>query len=113
MSVCWILIGYKSLAGAGVGCLKDRCSYRTNYFILIVFILGLGFLSRPFAIVAVMLTALTITFLNDMKFSFTIAYGQLVYNFKNSDLLGHMVGDTQTFSLLLLSNSYESNHFKP
>ncbi|GAB2272554.1 PRA1 protein A1 [Dionaea muscipula] len=39
--------------------------YRTNYFILIVFILGLGFLRRPLAIVAALLTALSIAFLND------------------------------------------------
>ncbi|CAK9151436.1 unnamed protein product [Ilex paraguariensis] len=39
--------------------------YRTNYFILIVFILGMAFLRRPLAIVAALLTALSITFLND------------------------------------------------
>ncbi|KVH94838.1 Prenylated rab acceptor PRA1 [Cynara cardunculus var. scolymus] len=39
--------------------------YRTNYFIMIVLILGLGFLWRPLAIFAAMLTALTVAFLND------------------------------------------------
>ncbi|RVW44487.1 PRA1 family protein A2 [Vitis vinifera] len=39
--------------------------YRTNYFIMIVFILGMGFLRRPIAIVAAFLTALSIAFLND------------------------------------------------
>ncbi|KAJ8899790.1 hypothetical protein K2173_019490 [Erythroxylum novogranatense] len=39
--------------------------YRTNYFIMIVLILGLGFLRRPLAIVAALSTALTIAFLND------------------------------------------------
>ncbi|XP_027072526.1 PRA1 family protein A1-like [Coffea arabica] len=39
--------------------------YRTNYFILITVILGLGFLRRPLAIVAALLTALSIAFLND------------------------------------------------
>ncbi|KAJ9545216.1 hypothetical protein OSB04_024923 [Centaurea solstitialis] len=46
--------------------------YRTNYFIMIVFILVLnfvncriGFLWRPLAIFAAMLTALTVAFLND------------------------------------------------
>lgn len=39
--------------------------YRTNYFILIVAILALGFLRRPLAIVAAALTAISIAFLND------------------------------------------------
>ncbi|KAJ0235062.1 PRA1 family protein A1 [Hirschfeldia incana] len=39
--------------------------YRTNYFIMIVFILGLGFLTRPLAILSALLTALTVAFLND------------------------------------------------
>ncbi|MCD9561412.1 PRA1 protein A1 [Datura stramonium] len=39
--------------------------YRTNYFIMIVVILALGFLRRPLAIVAAFLTALSIAFLND------------------------------------------------
>ncbi|KAL2554533.1 PRA1 family protein A3 [Forsythia ovata] len=39
--------------------------YRTNYFIMIVFILGLGFFRKPLAIVAALLTALSIAFLND------------------------------------------------
>uniref|UniRef100_A0A2P2LMY1 PRA1 family protein n=2 Tax=Rhizophora mucronata TaxID=61149 RepID=A0A2P2LMY1_RHIMU len=41
------------------------CSYRANYFIMIVLILGLGFLRRPLGIVAALLTALTVSFLND------------------------------------------------
>ncbi|GFZ02257.1 delta 1-pyrroline-5-carboxylate synthase 2 [Actinidia rufa] len=40
-------------------------SYRTNYFIMVVFILGLSFLRRPLTIVAAALTALSIAFLND------------------------------------------------
>ncbi|KAI3474133.1 hypothetical protein Pfo_028921 [Paulownia fortunei] len=39
--------------------------YRTNYFIMIVFILGMGFLRRPLAIVAALTTTLCIAFLND------------------------------------------------
>ncbi|KAL4321853.1 hypothetical protein AHAS_Ahas14G0152000 [Arachis hypogaea] len=39
--------------------------YRTNYFLLIVSVLILGFLRRPLAIVAALLTALSIAFLND------------------------------------------------
>ncbi|XP_024949362.1 PRA1 family protein A1-like isoform X2 [Citrus sinensis] len=39
--------------------------YRTNYFIMITVILGLGFLRRPVAIIAALLTALSIAFLND------------------------------------------------
>ncbi|XWS59872.1 hypothetical protein CRYUN_Cryun08bG0158900 [Craigia yunnanensis] len=39
--------------------------YRTNYFMMIVLILGLGFLRRPVAILAAILTALSIAFLND------------------------------------------------
>ncbi|XP_057519241.1 PRA1 family protein A1-like [Amaranthus tricolor] len=39
--------------------------YRTNYFIMIIVILGLGFLRRPLAIIAAALTALSIAFLND------------------------------------------------
>ncbi|XP_055809206.1 PRA1 family protein A1-like [Solanum dulcamara] len=39
--------------------------YRTNYFIMIVAILALGFLRRPLAIVAALLTAISIAFLND------------------------------------------------
>nr|GEW12846.1 PRA1 family protein A1-like [Tanacetum cinerariifolium] len=41
--------------------------YRTNYFLMILFILGLGFLRRPLAIVAALSTALTIAFLNDRR----------------------------------------------
>ncbi|PIN11679.1 Glutamate transporter EAAC1-interacting protein GTRAP3-18 [Handroanthus impetiginosus] len=39
--------------------------YRTNYFIMIILILGMGFLRRPLAIVAALMTALSIAFLND------------------------------------------------
>ncbi|PQM35374.1 PRA1 family protein A1 [Prunus yedoensis var. nudiflora] len=39
--------------------------YRTNYFLLIIFVLGLAFLRRPLAIVAALLTALSIAILND------------------------------------------------
>ncbi|EPS58479.1 hypothetical protein M569_16335, partial [Genlisea aurea] len=39
--------------------------YRANYFIMIIFILGMGFLRRPLAIVAALMTALSIAFLND------------------------------------------------
>ncbi|KAH9614429.1 hypothetical protein KSS87_002812 [Heliosperma pusillum] len=39
--------------------------YRTNYFILVVVILGLGFVRRPLALIAAALTALSIAFLND------------------------------------------------
>jgi hypothetical protein len=39
--------------------------YRTNYFIMIVVILGLGVLTRPLAIFAALLTALSLAFLND------------------------------------------------
>ncbi|RYR62213.1 hypothetical protein Ahy_A04g019621 [Arachis hypogaea] len=41
--------------------------YRTNYFLLIVSVLILGFLRRPLAIVAALLTALSIAFLNDRE----------------------------------------------
>nr|GMD43423.1 PRA1 family protein A1-like [Ipomoea batatas]GMD45032.1 PRA1 family protein A1-like [Ipomoea batatas]GMD46526.1 PRA1 family protein A1-like [Ipomoea batatas] len=49
--------------------------YRTNYFLMIVFILGMGFLRRPLAIVAALLTALSIAFLND---SFAGAFNEKV-----------------------------------
>ncbi|XAR50898.1 hypothetical protein NMG60_11005357 [Bertholletia excelsa] len=39
--------------------------YRTNYFIMILSIIGLGFLNKPLSIVAAALTALSIAFLND------------------------------------------------
>ncbi|XP_059647111.1 PRA1 family protein A1-like [Cornus florida] len=39
--------------------------YRTNYFMMIIFILGLGLFRRPLAIVAAALTALSIACLND------------------------------------------------
>lgn len=49
--------------------------YRTNYFIMIIFILGFGFLWRPLSIFAAMLTALTIAFLND---SFAVTFSEKV-----------------------------------
>ncbi|KAK9158888.1 hypothetical protein Scep_005462 [Stephania cephalantha] len=49
--------------------------YRTNYFILIIFVLGMGFLRRPLAIVAAMLTAISIAFLND---SFAVTFNEKV-----------------------------------
>ncbi|KAL3826036.1 hypothetical protein ACJIZ3_022065 [Penstemon smallii] len=54
--------------------------YRTNYFIMIVFILGMGFLRRPLAIVAALMTALSIAFLNDSIcfFSFAGAFSEKV-----------------------------------
>ncbi|PPE00295.1 hypothetical protein GOBAR_DD02686 [Gossypium barbadense] len=45
--------------------LREVDCYRTNYFILIVLIVGLGFLRRPVAVLAAILTALCIAFLND------------------------------------------------
>ncbi|KAK8542015.1 hypothetical protein V6N12_014626 [Hibiscus sabdariffa] len=41
--------------------------YRTNYFILIVVIVGLGFLRKPLSVLAAILTALSIAFLNDSE----------------------------------------------
>ncbi|KAI9079596.1 hypothetical protein K1719_038423 [Acacia pycnantha] len=49
--------------------------YRTNYFILIVSVLILGFLWRPIAIVAALLTALSLAFLND---SFAASFSEKV-----------------------------------
>ncbi|XP_077217106.1 PRA1 family protein A1-like [Tasmannia lanceolata] len=49
--------------------------YRTNYFIMIVFILGMGFIRKPLAIVAALLTALSIAFLND---SFAVTFNEKV-----------------------------------
>ncbi|XP_020590145.1 PRA1 family protein A1 [Phalaenopsis equestris] len=49
--------------------------YRTNYFIMMVFILGIGFIRKPFAIVAAVLTALSIAFLND---SFAVTFNEKV-----------------------------------
>ncbi|KAG4925086.1 hypothetical protein JHK87_050626 [Glycine soja] len=51
--------------------------YRTNYFILIVSVLILGFLRRPLAIVAALLTALSIAFLNDRILNNTLCSVQL------------------------------------
>lgn len=39
--------------------------YRTNYYIMVILILAIGFIWRPLAIVAALLTALSIAFLND------------------------------------------------
>ncbi|KAK4270373.1 hypothetical protein QN277_023413 [Acacia crassicarpa] len=49
--------------------------YRTNYFILIVSVLILGFLWRPIAIVAALLTTLSLAFLND---SFAASFSEKV-----------------------------------
>ncbi|GMP50905.1 hypothetical protein CsSME_00017329 [Camellia sinensis var. sinensis] len=45
--------------------LREVDYYRTNYFIMIVFILGLGFLRRPLTIIAAAFTALSVALLND------------------------------------------------
>ncbi|KAG6401072.1 hypothetical protein SASPL_137917 [Salvia splendens] len=52
--------------------------YRTNYFLMIIFILGLGFLRRPLAIVAALMTALSIGFLND---SFAATFSEKITRF--------------------------------
>ncbi|XP_023641213.1 uncharacterized protein LOC17891438 isoform X1 [Capsella rubella] len=39
--------------------------YRTNYFILLIFVLGLALITRPLAILGAALTALSLAFLND------------------------------------------------
>ncbi|XP_068644162.1 PRA1 family protein A1-like [Aristolochia californica] len=49
--------------------------YRTNYFIMVIFILGMGFLRKPLAIVAALLTALSLAFLND---SFAVTFNEKV-----------------------------------
>ncbi|XP_039800735.1 PRA1 family protein A1-like isoform X1 [Panicum virgatum] len=49
--------------------------YRTNYFILIMFILGIGFLWKPVAILAAFMTGLSIAFLND---SFAVTFNEKV-----------------------------------
>ncbi|KAJ6794059.1 PRA1 family protein A1-like [Iris pallida] len=49
--------------------------YRTNYFIMIMFFLGMGFLRKPLAIVAAVLTSLSIAFLND---SFAVTFNEKV-----------------------------------
>eukprot|EP00262_Sarcandra_glabra_P007257 TRINITY_DN1993_c4_g1_i2.p1 TRINITY_DN1993_c4_g1~~TRINITY_DN1993_c4_g1_i2.p1 ORF type:complete len:210 (+),score=0.94 TRINITY_DN1993_c4_g1_i2:219-848(+) len=49
--------------------------YRTNYFLMIIFILGLGFLRKPLAIVATVLTGLSLAFLND---SFAVTFNEKV-----------------------------------
>ncbi|CAN6818849.1 unnamed protein product [Brassica oleracea] len=41
------------------------CSYRTNYFILLILVLGLALITRPLAILGAALTALSLAFLND------------------------------------------------
>ncbi|XP_074583825.1 PRA1 family protein A3-like [Curcuma longa] len=49
--------------------------YRTNYFILIFFVLAVGFLLKPLAVVAAFLTGLSIAFLND---SFAVTFNEKV-----------------------------------
>ncbi|CAH8323282.1 unnamed protein product [Eruca vesicaria subsp. sativa] len=39
--------------------------YRTNYFLLLIFVLGLALITRPLAILGAALTALSLAFLND------------------------------------------------
>ncbi|WZZ42267.1 hypothetical protein YC2023_038526 [Brassica napus] len=41
------------------------CSYRTNYFTLLILVLGLALITRPLAILGAALTALSLAFLND------------------------------------------------
>ncbi|EMS58313.1 hypothetical protein TRIUR3_22546 [Triticum urartu] len=54
---------------------RSEGSYRTNYFILIMFILGLGFLWKPVAILAAFMTGFSIAFLND---SFAVTFNEKV-----------------------------------
>ncbi|XP_010558105.1 PREDICTED: PRA1 family protein A2 isoform X2 [Tarenaya hassleriana] len=49
--------------------------YRTNYFILVIFVLGLALITRPVAIIGAALTALGIAFLND---SFAASFNEKV-----------------------------------
>ncbi|KAL5717251.1 PRA1 protein A1 [Ranunculus cassubicifolius] len=49
--------------------------YRTNYFLMIILVLLLGFIRRPLAIVAAVLTGLSIAFLND---SFAVTFNEKV-----------------------------------
>ncbi|KAH7678166.1 Prenylated rab acceptor PRA1 protein [Dioscorea alata] len=49
--------------------------YRTNYFIMIIFVLGIAFVTKPLAIVAALLTGLSIAFLND---SFAVTFNEKV-----------------------------------
>ncbi|XP_078179115.1 PRA1 family protein A3-like [Carex rostrata] len=49
--------------------------YRTNYFIIIAFILGMAFLRKPVAILAAFLTGISIALLND---SFAVAFSEKV-----------------------------------
>ncbi|XP_074584753.1 PRA1 family protein A1-like [Curcuma longa] len=49
--------------------------YRTNYFILILFVLAVGFLLKPLAIVSAILTGLSISLLND---SFAVTFNEKV-----------------------------------
>ncbi|XP_042415801.1 PRA1 family protein A3-like [Zingiber officinale] len=49
--------------------------YRTNYFILIFFVLAVGFLLKPLAVVAAFLTGLSNAFLND---SFAVTFNEKV-----------------------------------
>ncbi|KAJ8747346.1 hypothetical protein K2173_012926 [Erythroxylum novogranatense] len=49
--------------------------YRTNYFILMIFILGVACITRPLAVVAAALSALSIGFFND---SFAVTFNEKV-----------------------------------
>ncbi|KAF5208420.1 Pra1 family protein a1 [Thalictrum thalictroides] len=49
--------------------------YRTNYFLMILLVLGIGFCTRPLAVVAAVLTGISIAFLND---SFAVTFNERV-----------------------------------
>ncbi|CAA7389781.1 unnamed protein product [Spirodela intermedia] len=49
--------------------------YRTNYFILMIFILAIGFLRKPLAIIAALLTGFSIALLND---SFAVTFNEKI-----------------------------------
>ncbi|KAH9672543.1 PRA1 family protein [Citrus sinensis] len=82
--------------------------YRTNYFIMITVILGLGFLRRPVAIIAALLTALSIAFLNDRIYypaqesgSWTVLRFNLIQpdlEYSEIDVIVHMVVENSFYS---------------
>ncbi|XP_042445796.1 PRA1 family protein A1-like isoform X2 [Zingiber officinale] len=51
--------------------------YRTNYFILIFFVLAVGFLLKPLDVVAAFLTGLSNAFLNDRRKKSTLSVSNL------------------------------------
>ncbi|CAK7342778.1 unnamed protein product [Dovyalis caffra] len=75
--------------------------YRTNYFIMILLILGLGFLRRPLAIVAALLTALSIALLNDR--------GKVVISEVIIRWGGAAIGILNQFTLVPCQNSSGNN----